>query len=143
MAAETDRIEVFHFSELPTNVTNNFTSSHYCSNRQRNNKFAIMCEFFWEKVSTRIILQINFISFIRRICFIIRLMQILPTFFAAKTDVQSETNNNRVFRPKRHSCIIFVRMYMCNSRTINMDNEAQQTIKTIRRYELTKQPKRY
>ena len=63
MAAETDRIEVFHFSELPTNVTNNFTSSHYCSDRRRNNKFAVMCEFFWEKVSTRIILQINFISF--------------------------------------------------------------------------------
>ena len=62
MEAAYDRIEVFHVSELPTNVTNNFTSSHYCSNRQRNNKFAIMCEFFWEKVSTRIILQINFIS---------------------------------------------------------------------------------
>ena len=63
MAAETDRIEVFHFSELPTNVTNNFTSSHYCSNRQRNNKFAVMCEFFWEKVSMGITLQITFISF--------------------------------------------------------------------------------
>ena len=131
MEAAYDRIEVFHVSELPTNVTNNFTSSHYCSNRQRNNKFAIMCEFFWEKVSTRIILQINFISS-NQICFIISLMQILPTFiFAAKADVQSETNNNRVFGPKRHSCIIFVRMYMCNSRTINMDNETQQTIKAI------------
>ena len=64
MAAETDRIEVFHFSELPTNVTNNFTSSHYCSNRHRNNKFAVMCEFFWEKVSMGITLEINFISFL-------------------------------------------------------------------------------
>ena len=63
MAAETDRIQVFHFSELPTNVTNNFTSSHYCSNRHRNNKFAVMCEFFWEKVSMGITLQIYFISF--------------------------------------------------------------------------------
>ena len=62
MAAETDRIEVFHFSELPTNVTNNFTSSHYCSDRRRNNKFAVMCEFFWEKVSMGITLQINFKS---------------------------------------------------------------------------------
>ena len=141
MAAGVDRIEVFHLSELPTNVTNNFNSSHYCSDRRRNNKFAVMCEFFWEKVSIGITLQINFISLI---CFITNLMQILRTFtFAAKTDVQSEANDNRVFRPKRHSCIIFIRMYMCNSRTINMDNEAQQTIKTIRRYELTKQPKRY
>ena len=62
MAAETDRIEVFHFSELPANVTSNFTSSHYCSDRRRNNKFAVMCEFFWEKVSMGIALQINFIS---------------------------------------------------------------------------------
>ena len=54
MEAAYDRIEIFHVSELPMNVTNNFTSSHYCSNRQRNNKFAVMCEFFWEKVSTRI-----------------------------------------------------------------------------------------
>ena len=62
MAAGVDRIEVFHLSELPTNVTNNFNSSHYCSDRRRNNKFAVMCEFFWEKVSIGITLQINFIS---------------------------------------------------------------------------------
>ena len=70
MAAETDRIEVFHVSELPANVTSNFTSSHYCSDRRRNNKFAVMCEFFWEKVSMGITLQINFKSFESSLIFV-------------------------------------------------------------------------
>ena len=51
MTAQTDKVEFFHLSELPTNITANFTTANSCVSRHFNNKFAVMCEAFWVKVS--------------------------------------------------------------------------------------------
>ena len=59
MSAETDKVEFFHLSELPTNITSNFSTSLYCHSRRFDNKFALMCESFWVKVR-----KINFLKLV-------------------------------------------------------------------------------
>lgn len=49
MTAESDRIEVFHNSTLPADLTANFSSSNYCHNRQYDNQYVLMCQSYWEQ----------------------------------------------------------------------------------------------
>ena len=42
MTTQTDKVEFFHLSELPTNITANFTTANSCVSRHFNNKFGYL-----------------------------------------------------------------------------------------------------